>query len=844
MELGESPIPIFQILGDEKVDLDRLLATGSQCIHSEPPRCNSYCPLHIDVIGMMTEIEQGSFEKAYKIMEKRMPFPRLIGKICDHPCESYCVREDFGGHIHISELESITIQQGYTPPKRVIPMPKNKGKIAVIGGGLSSITVALDLDKKGYAVHLFEKSERLGGSVWNFVPTTLSDNEVMEELNELAKKIQISYKTEINNIDLKTMIEAESFKAIYLGTGQWSTPFAIDQVTFQTKEPSVFAGGTLAHQKDSVIESVSSGRRAAISIDRYISGVSLTASREREGIFETPLAFATYDVIAEVSLLGHANISQDVAQEETQEETQEESQEEHRDETKEIFKEMSKEVLIERAIAEAKRCLKCQCVECIKTCIHMQSFDIAPDAYIRQINQNERIILGTHYANKMINSCTECGLCKEKCPVGISMKDVILETRQSMVEKKKMPQSAHDFALKDMEFSHSDQFSLVRRQPSKEASKHLFYYPVLSYSKYARGLYKGTGKTGFVFYPGCQLSASHSDRISDLYQYLVGTLKEAHQEGDVGLYLGCCGAPAQWAGRQDLMNESIHKIKAVWEEMEQPIFILACSSCISIFEKYLPEITTLSLWEIFDQYGLPERNIIPGRRVISIHDACTTRYHAKIHQSIRRIVIQLGYTIEELDSTMEETKCCGYGGLVYYANKQHAQEFVKDRMKDSQEDLLVYCAMCKDLFVEGGKRTFHILDLIYAKDLESAALKKMPTFSERHVNRKQLKAALLRDIWGETPMTDEEKTLDRRVIFSDELLKIMEKRYILTEDIMKVLYHAKENEDYFYNPETSEYLAKLRIVNVTYWVMYKEDEEELIITNVYSHRMEVVEEVK
>ncbi|PKN14103.1 MAG: pyridine nucleotide-disulfide oxidoreductase, partial [Deltaproteobacteria bacterium HGW-Deltaproteobacteria-24] len=411
---------------------------------------------------------------------------------------------------------------------------------------------------------------------------------------------------------------------------------------------------------------------------------------------------------------------------------------------------------------------------CINGCTHMQTFNISPNAYVRQINHNERIILGTHYANKMINSCTQCGLCKEACFLDISMKDVIHETRESMVEKGKMPLSAHDFALKDMKFSNSKKFSMVRKQPSKEASKDLFYYPVLSYSKYAKGLFRGSGKTGFLFYPGCQLSATHSEHIGEIYKYLVGTMKENYIEGDVGLYLGCCGAPADWAGRQDLMGENTQNIKKVWEENDQPTFILACSSCISIFEKYLPEIEVVSLWEIFDQYGLPQRNIKPGRRVLNIHDACATRHHSNVHKSIRNIVNSLSYKIVELDYTKDKTKCCGYGGLVYYANRDQATEFIKDRINESSEDLLVYCAMCKDLFVSGGKRTLHILDLIYGTNLDGLANKKMPTLSERHYNRTKLKMNLLNDIWGEKQGMDMMNHVDFNLIIPDDIMAIME----------------------------------------------------------------------
>ena len=61
------------------MDLDKLLEIGNQCIHSEPPTCVASCPVHMDVIAFVSEIEKGDFAKAYKIMENRIPFARMIG---------------------------------------------------------------------------------------------------------------------------------------------------------------------------------------------------------------------------------------------------------------------------------------------------------------------------------------------------------------------------------------------------------------------------------------------------------------------------------------------------------------------------------------------------------------------------------------------------------------------------------------------------------------------------------------------------------------------------------------------------------------------------------------------
>ena len=185
---------------------------------------------------------------------------------------------------------------------------------------------------------------------------------------------------------------------------------------------------------DSVIYSVSAGKRAALSVERYIKKASLMASREREGSFETPLKY-NMDDVAPVARVEKRN---------------------------RIYSE-------EEAVSEAKRCLKCRCTECKKACSHMQKFNITPKSYGRQIQINESVIMGTRYANKMINSCTMCGLCEEQCPLDIGMKDLIHETRESMVMKSKMPHSAHDFALKDMEFSNSNRFFMVKYPPLQGA---------------------------------------------------------------------------------------------------------------------------------------------------------------------------------------------------------------------------------------------------------------------------------------------------------------------------------------------------------------------------------------
>jgi Fe-S oxidoreductase len=749
------------------MNLDKLLETCGKCINEEPPACTAYCPLHLDVKSFAEEIGNGSFDKAYKIMEKKIPFPRIIGMICDHPCESVCARNNKGGSVSVGELEKAAVYYGYSKPKKGFSVSSLNKKIAIIGSGFTGITACYDLIKKGFNIDIYEKSNKAGGRVWDFQEKYLTPEIINQELTFLNdKKVNVFLDTYVDENKLNDIME--KYDAVFIAAKSLMSSYEIDECTFRVGSSRLFAGKT---NRESLIFSVSTGRRAAISIDRFIKGVSVTASRENEGSYETILKYKTGD-----------------------EETIERA-------------EMSGDIFTkDEAAEEAKRCFKCQCRDCIKPCVHLQRFNIAPKSYIRNINHNERIIQGTHYANKMILSCTECGLCGVMCDYDVDMKDVIKETKTSMVERKKMPPSAHDFALKDMKFSNSEKFFTYRKEPDKENVK-------------------------YVFYPGCQLPASSPDYIDKIYKYLTDNIKEG-----IGLMLSCCGALADWSGQDALMKESISLIKNAWTELEKPTFILACSSCMSNFKKYMEEISVISIWEVIDGHKLPKLPFSQSLK-LNIHDPCTSR-HTKMQNSIRNIVSKLNCEVHELKYSKELTKCCGYGGLVYFANREQSNDFINDRITESNEDLLVYCTMCKDLFTSMGKRTFHMLDLLFSDDLEESALQKMPTLSQRQHNRMYVRNNLLKNIWGEEVMYEDEKY---NIKINDSTKAKMEEMYIVFSDVKKSVENSVEKKERFFNPSNKSYLTRLRIENVTYWVQYEVNEECILVTNVYSHRMEVLE---
>jgi Fe-S oxidoreductase len=408
--------------------------------------------------------------------------------------------------------------------------------------------------------------------------------------------------------------------------------------------------------------------------------------------------------------------------------------------------------------------------------------------------------MGVRKANRMVNSCALCGLCTAVCPEDFSMADVILDARRSMVKSGKMPPSAHDFALRDMAFSQSEAYTLARHQPGYQSSR-------------------------TAFLPGCQLSASSPDHVVHCYEHLRNSL-----DGGVGLILQCCGAPVFWAGNDEIFQQTLHSLDSAWQKLGKPRMITACSSCYRALRDHLPQIPIEPLWPHLRAELLPQAS-----RTLAIHDPCSTRGMSEVEGSARVLLGKLGVTTVELNEP-GLTTCCGYGGLMLFANPELAAKTVTRRANESNADYVTYCAMCRDRFAHHGKRAIHILDLVFAGEYSDTAARPDPGFSRRQENRAQLKSRLLRDVWGEKGSTMEPSI---EVKISEEVRALLEERMILIEDVRRTVAHAEQSGEKIENPATGRSVASFRPVSVTYWVEYSPEGAGFTVHNAYSHRMEV-----
>ena len=771
------------------MDREQVRRWEGQCIQEQAPACTAACPVHVDARKLVECVSHEDFKGGLATFANAVPLPLILAHICDHPCQSQCRRSDAGDAIEISALERACAQFG-APATAVQPHTSKTQKVAVVGGGLSGVSAAIGLSRRGYAVNLFEARPRLLDRMRSLDERVLPTHVIDADLDILkcmgvAAHCEALISRHAGPFGLDAI--AQEYDAVYLAPGPEALGedalglkrtaqgrIQIDPLTLATSDARVFAGGAqrYAPAPYSPIASIADGNYAAASIDRFLQGASLAANRDNQGAHPCRLFVNTKGLAISPAVRSTASASGY---------TKEEAQ------------------------LEAQRCIPCQCLECVKVCTYLEEYGSYPKRYVRQIYNNECIVMGAHKANRMVNSCALCGLCTAVCPEDFSMADVCLDARQSMVRTGKMPPSAHDFALRDMAFSQSEAFTLARHQPGFESSK-------------------------TAFLPGCQLSSSSPGHVSSCYEHLRSTLP-----GGVGLILDCCGAPAHWAGNEEKFKQALRKLDSAWSSLGRPRLITACSSCFKTLKDHLPQIPVEPLWPHLSPAFLAKAQPEPASRTLAIHDPCSTRGIREVEGSARDLLKELGIKAVELNEP-GLTTCCGYGGLQLFANPELADKTVTRRSQQSDADFVTYCAMCRDRFAHQGKRALHILDLVFADGTADPAARPDPGFSQRQEERARLKIRLLREVWGEQ---EDSMQPSVNLHISEELKALLEKRMILVEDVRRTIEYAERTADKIENPITGRSLASFCSACVTYWVEYSAHESAFMVHNAYSHRMEV-----
>ncbi|HEX7952285.1 MAG TPA: FAD-dependent oxidoreductase, partial [Burkholderiales bacterium] len=189
--------------------------------------CQWACPAHTPVPEYIRMIAAGRYGDAYMVNWNSNVFPGILGRTCDRPCEPACRRGRVEEHnqakpepVAICRLKRAAADNKGDIRSRLpsAPPQKNGKRIACIGAGPASLTVARDLAPLGYEVVVFDQDPKAGGMIRTQIPRFRLPEEVIDEEVGYVLGIGVAFRGGVR-IDSMKQLLAEGFDAVFVGSG-------------------------------------------------------------------------------------------------------------------------------------------------------------------------------------------------------------------------------------------------------------------------------------------------------------------------------------------------------------------------------------------------------------------------------------------------------------------------------------------------------------------------------------------------------------------------------------------------------------------------------------------------
>jgi len=183
--------------------------------------CQWACPAHTPVPEYIRMIAGGRYDDAFLINWDSNVFPGILGRTCDRPCEPACRR----GRVEKDPVAICRLKRVAADNKDdisallpAIPAEKNGRRVALVGGGPASLTVARDLMPLGYHVVLFDGDRRAGGMIRSQIPKFRLPEAIIDEevgyITEMGVELRLGQR-----IDSLKALLSDDYDAIFVGTG-------------------------------------------------------------------------------------------------------------------------------------------------------------------------------------------------------------------------------------------------------------------------------------------------------------------------------------------------------------------------------------------------------------------------------------------------------------------------------------------------------------------------------------------------------------------------------------------------------------------------------------------------
>jgi len=191
--------------------------------------CQWACPAHTPVPEYIRMIAAGRYGDAYLVNWVSNVFPGILGRTCDRPCEPACRRGRVEEHnlnkpepVAICRLKRVAADNKDGDAVRAkMPKPaaaKNGRRIACVGAGPASLTVARDLAPLGYSVTVYDQDPRAGGMIWSQIPRFRLPMETIDEEVGYIMDLGVEFRGGVKIESMKKLL-SENYDAIFVGSG-------------------------------------------------------------------------------------------------------------------------------------------------------------------------------------------------------------------------------------------------------------------------------------------------------------------------------------------------------------------------------------------------------------------------------------------------------------------------------------------------------------------------------------------------------------------------------------------------------------------------------------------------
>ncbi|UCH77811.1 MAG: FAD-dependent oxidoreductase, partial [Candidatus Coatesbacteria bacterium] len=188
--------------------------------------CRSACPIDQAAQGYVALLAEGKFKEALALVRKQNPLPGVCGRVCHHPCEEKCLRDEVDAAVSIRSLKRFAAdwEAAHDPEYSYVDeydVEKKEERVAVVGAGPAGLTCGHDLALAGFDVHLFEALPHAGGMLRVGIPSYRLPREVLERDVGFLEKlgIQFHYNAELGKAFTLDDLFEDGYKAVFVGVG-------------------------------------------------------------------------------------------------------------------------------------------------------------------------------------------------------------------------------------------------------------------------------------------------------------------------------------------------------------------------------------------------------------------------------------------------------------------------------------------------------------------------------------------------------------------------------------------------------------------------------------------------